>query len=107
MAAGLEHARPRSLAPSTVTVHGPDPEHAPVQPMKIDPGAAVAVSVTDVPAAIGIEQLSRTRRRPRPSGTVTCPAPVRLIGQHVGGRVWQRGARDSTVVPRRMTRVTS
>jgi len=37
------------LAASTVTVQAPVPLHAPLQPVKLDPEAAVAVSVTDVP----------------------------------------------------------
>jgi hypothetical protein len=36
---------------SRVSVHGPVPEHAPVQPAKVDPEPAGAVSVTDVPWA--------------------------------------------------------
>jgi hypothetical protein len=36
-----------ALFPSTV--HGPVPEHVPLQPAKVEPGAGVAVSVTRVP----------------------------------------------------------
>ncbi len=32
-----------------VTVHAPVPEHAPLQPVKEEPEAAVAVRVTNVP----------------------------------------------------------
>jgi hypothetical protein len=41
----------RVFAPSIVTVHGPAPLHAPLQPENVDPPAAVAVSVTLVPAS--------------------------------------------------------
>ena len=34
-----------------VTVHAPVPEHAPPQPVNVEPVAGVAVSVTCVPAA--------------------------------------------------------
>ena len=34
------------LAAFMVTVHAPVPVHAPLQPVKVEPGAAVAVSVT-------------------------------------------------------------
>jgi hypothetical protein len=34
-----------------VTVHGPEPVHAPLQPANVEPGAAVALNETDVPAA--------------------------------------------------------
>jgi hypothetical protein len=36
-----------ALFPSTV--HGPVPEHVPLQPAKVEPAAGVAVSVTRVP----------------------------------------------------------
>lgn len=34
-----------------VTVHGPLPEQAPLQPAKLEPAAGVAASVTEVPSA--------------------------------------------------------
>ena len=38
------------VAAATVTVHGPVPAHpAPLQPMKAEPAAGAAVSVTTVP----------------------------------------------------------
>jgi hypothetical protein len=37
------------LAASIVTMHEPVPVHAPLQPVKVEPVAGVAVSVTDVP----------------------------------------------------------
>jgi hypothetical protein len=39
------------LAALTVTTQAPVPVHAPVQPAKLDPAAAVAVKVTEVPGA--------------------------------------------------------
>ena len=64
---------PTDVAPSTVTVHVPVPEHAPVHPTKIEPGEAVAVSVTVVPAGSGIEQLSQSTAPVPPIGTVIEP----------------------------------
>ena len=37
------------VAAETVTVQGPVPMHAPLQPVKAEPAAGVAVSVTTVP----------------------------------------------------------
>jgi hypothetical protein len=39
------------LAASTVTTQAPVPMHAPLQPANVEPGDAVAVSVTGVPGA--------------------------------------------------------
>lgn len=39
------------VAAFTVTTHAPVPVHAPVQPAKVEPAAAVAVNVTEVPGA--------------------------------------------------------
>ena len=44
----VEGSRDR-LAASIVTLHAPLPLHAPLQPVKVEPVAAVAVSVTTVP----------------------------------------------------------
>lgn len=42
-------AAPTDFAASTVTTHAPVPVHAPLQPANVEPDAAVAVSVTEVP----------------------------------------------------------
>ena len=49
-AAGLNVAV-TDFAASMVTVHVAVPVHAPLQPVKIEPAAAVAVSVTEAPLA--------------------------------------------------------
>ena len=47
------------VAPLSVTVHGPVPEQPPpLQPVKIEPAAGVAVSVTTVPLANGAEHVA-------------------------------------------------
>jgi hypothetical protein len=42
---------------SIVTVHGPVPVQSPLQPVKVEPGVAVGVSVTDVPSEKSDEQV--------------------------------------------------
>jgi hypothetical protein len=56
------------------TVQGPVPVHAPLQPVKVDPLAAVAVRVTDSPAAkVAVHVVPQLM----PAGLLdTLPAPV-------------------------------
>jgi hypothetical protein len=49
--AGPVNSAETASALSTMTEQAPVPEHAPLQPVKVDPVAAVAVSVTLVPLA--------------------------------------------------------
>ena len=63
------------VAPETVTTHVPVPEHPPpLQPVKVEPAAGVAVSVTAVPLAKLAEQVAP---QVIPAGLlVTAPAPA-------------------------------
>src|SRR5437764_8448591 len=55
-------------------MHVPVPLQAPLQPVKVEPAAAVAVSVTDVPEANAAEQVAP---QSIPAGElVTVPEPV-------------------------------
>jgi hypothetical protein len=78
------NAAPTVVAVAIVSVQAPVPEHPPpVQPVKTDPAAGVAVSVTLVPAANVAEQ---ALPQLIPAGAlVTVPLPVRV-------RVSARGA---------------
>jgi hypothetical protein len=76
------------VAAVSATVQDPDPEHAPLQPAKRDPLAAVAVSDTGPAAKLNVhvaEQsplLAETRPAPEPMTST-----VRLIGAPSGGAV--------------------
>src|SRR5438046_6701741 len=63
------------VAPETVTTHVPVPEHPPpLQPVKVEPAAGVAVSVTAVPLVKLAEQVTPQLI---PTGAlVTVPLPV-------------------------------
>src|SRR5439155_25284011 len=63
------------VAPETVTTHVPVPEHPPpLQPVKVEPAAGVAVSVTAVPLVKLAEQVTP---QVIPAGVlVTVPIPV-------------------------------
>ena len=62
------------VAPLTVTAHVPVPEQAPLQPAKVEPLAAVAVSVTLVPDATDSAHVAPQLM---PAGAlVTVPEPV-------------------------------
>ena len=55
------------------TTQGPDPLHAPLQPVNVEPAVAAAVSVTDVPCVNWAEQVVP---QSTPSGSlVTVPDP--------------------------------
>jgi hypothetical protein len=77
------NAAPTVIAVASVTVHGPLPEHPPDQPVKIEPAAGVAVSVTLVPAVNVAEQ---PVPQLMPAGAlVTAPLPVRVTVKATGG----------------------
>src|SRR5688572_23262473 len=59
----------------TVTTHGPVPLHGPVQPVKVDPRAGVAVRVTIVPAVYGAAQVVPQLMPARLLVTVPVPVP--------------------------------
>ncbi len=62
------------FAASIVTMHGPVPEQAPLQPVNVEPGSGVAVSVTSVP---GANRAVQTLPQPIPVGVLaTVPAPL-------------------------------
>jgi hypothetical protein len=61
-----------TVVADTATWQAPVPPHAPVQPVNVEPVAAVAVRVMAVPLAIGSEQ-SLPQAMP---GPVTVPVPV-------------------------------
>src|SRR5437667_9729918 len=73
------------VAAETVTTHDPVPEHPPpLQPVKVEPAAAVAVNVTAVPLAKLAEQVAPQLI---PAGAlVTVPLPV-PAGVTVRGKV--------------------
>ena len=62
-------------ATSSVTVQvADDPVHAPLQPVKLEPAAATAVSVTDAPF---VKSFSQVAPQSMPAGLlVTEPLPV-------------------------------
>ena len=63
-----------AVAALTVTAQVPVPEHAPLQPAKMEPASAAALSVTAVPAASDCEQVAP---QAMPAGVlVTVPDPV-------------------------------
>jgi hypothetical protein len=66
-----------TLVPAlTVTAHVPVPEHAPLQPANLEPAAAVAVSVTEVP---GVTDSVHAEPQLIPAGvllTVPMPEPA-------------------------------
>src|SRR5437773_11579873 len=70
-----EERRVGVVAPETVTTHVPVPEHPPpLQPVKVEPAAGVAVSVTAVPLVKLAEQVTP---QVIPAGVlVTVPMPV-------------------------------
>lgn len=49
---------PTLVAPLTVVLHVPVPEHAPVQPLNVYPAFGVAVRVTEVPEVYEYEQVA-------------------------------------------------
>ena len=60
--------------PELFTLHVAAPEHAPVQPEKVEPAAGAAVSVIELPKATLVEQLVPQEM---PAGAlVTVPVPV-------------------------------
>src|SRR5438067_1438116 len=75
-----------AVAAVRVTVHVPVPVHAPpLQPVKADPAAGVAVSVTTVPSSKVDEQ---TPGQPMPGGLlVTVPEPVPAVDTIICGLV--------------------
>src|SRR6476620_540634 len=60
---------------SMVKVHTSEPEQAPLQPLKVKPGAAVAVSTTEVPMTRLVEHTPGQLIPPR--SLVTVPVPSR------------------------------
>ena len=65
------------VAPLSVTVHGPVPEQPPpLQPVKVEPAAGVAVRVTTVPLA---NEAEHDAPQAMPAGAlVTVPLPTPL-----------------------------
>jgi hypothetical protein len=61
---------------SIVKVHTSEPEQAPLQPLKVKPDAAVAVSKTEVPMARLVEHNPGQSIPPRSLVTVPVPAPA-------------------------------
>jgi hypothetical protein len=73
-----ENAAETDLAPSTVTVQVPVPEHPPPdQPAKVEVASVVAVSVT-VEAASTIAEQEEPQSIP-PTSEVTVPPPVPIL----------------------------
>ena len=65
------------VAALTVTAQVPVPEQAPLQPAKLEPAAAAALSVTAVPAGTDCEQVAPQEM---PAGVpVTVPDPVPFL----------------------------
>ena len=62
-----------------VTVHGPVPEHPPLQPTNLEPAAGIALSVTIVPAANVALQLHQHARGPEALDMTPEPGPTLLI----------------------------
>ena len=65
-----------------VTVQEPVPEHAPLQPVKLDPVAGRAVSVTIVPIVKSAMQV--LPQSIPPTLEVTAPAPVPALDTLIG-----------------------
>jgi hypothetical protein len=62
---------------AAVTAHVPVPEHAPLQPAKVEPAAGAAVRVTAVP---GVKDCAQLAPQLIPAGVlVTVPVPVPLL----------------------------
>jgi hypothetical protein len=89
------------LTRSTVTVHGAVPVHAPLQPPKLDPAAAEAISLTDVPARYDSQQ---SPPHLIPAGvlvTVPRPAPrfaTERVNDEAGSKNAITGAAPPTAV---------
>src|SRR5881628_2950059 len=67
------------VAPLSVTVHGPVPEQPPpLQPVKVEPAAGGAVSVTTVPLPNAAEHVAPQEIPAGALVTVPLPAPVLL-----------------------------
>ena len=65
------------VAAFTVTAHVPVPEHAPLQPAKVEPAAGAAVRVT---AVAGVKDCEQLAPQLIPAGVlVTVPVPVPLL----------------------------
>jgi hypothetical protein len=62
---------------AAVTAHVPVPEHAPLQPAKVEPAAGAAVRVTAVP---GVKDCAQLAPQLIPAGVlITVPVPVPLL----------------------------
>ena len=68
---------PTDLADVMDTTHDPVPEQAPDQPVKVESGAAVAYSATDVPVANGVEHVAPQSIPDGDDNTAPEPDPVR------------------------------
>src|SRR5207253_964531 len=75
------------VAPETVTTHVPVPEHPPpLQPLKVEPAAGLAVSVTAVPLAKLAEQVAPQLIPAGALVTVPLPVPALLTVSATVGR---------------------